>query len=168
MMTARMTADAGKGIAAAAGADIRVVTGAAIRSSRHGDIKAATAVAAAKPEADRADILIEEDIKPSLGQMAGDAKRLRQVFDQLLAATISGFAASDRTPPGGRRIMVVAEGDAREGRIILSDNGDGKPPSGVHAVAVALARQLVVGHDGELTTQHEAGQGALTSIRLAR
>jgi hypothetical protein len=90
------------------------------------------------------------------------------VFDQLLAAAIAGFTASDRTPPGGRRMVIVAEGDAREARIILSDNGDGKAPSGAHAVAVALARQLVVGHDGELTSQHEAGQGALTSIRLPR
>ncbi len=126
------------------------------------------AVTAAKVEAERADVIIEDNIKSSLGQMAGDAKRLRQVFDQLLGASIAGFAASDHRPPGGRRIVVMAEGDAREGRIILSDNGDGKPPSGRHAVAVALARQLVVGHDGEMLSQQESGQGAMTSIRLPR
>ncbi len=126
------------------------------------------AIAAAKADADRADVMIEDEIKPALGQMAGDARRLRQVFDQLLAASIAGFAGSDRTPPGGRRISIMADGDQREGRIILSDNGDGKPPSGAHAVAVALARQLVNGHDGELTSQHETGQGAMTNIRLPR
>jgi hypothetical protein len=126
------------------------------------------AVSAAKADADRADTLIEETINPSLGQMAGDARRLRQVFDQLLAAAIATFVSSDWTPPGGRRIMIVADGDAREARIIFSDNGHGKPPSGAHAVAVALARQLVSGHDGELSIQYEAGQGAMTSIRLPR
>ena len=126
------------------------------------------AVAAAKPDADRADVLIEDDVKASLGQMAGDARRLRQVFDQLLVAAIAAFAASEYVPPGGRRIVVIAQGDAREGRIILSDNGEGKPPSGTNAVSVALARQLIVGHDGELTSQYEPGEGSLISIRLPR
>ncbi len=126
------------------------------------------AVAAATPEAERADILVEAAIKPSLGQMAGDAKRLRQVFDQLLSAAIAGFASGDRVPPGGRRITVNAEGNRGEARIILSDNGSGVAPSGAHAVAVALARQLVVAHDGELATVSEPGQGAMTTIRLPR
>lgn len=125
-------------------------------------------LAAVKPEAERQDILLEEAINPSLGQMAGDAKRLRQAFDHLLGAAIAGFAASDRVPPGGRRITVHAEGNAREARIILSDNGDGKHVAGSPAVGVALARQLITAHDGHVSIVQEILQGSMTTIRLPR
>jgi signal transduction histidine kinase len=126
------------------------------------------AVMAAKPNAERLDILIEDAINPSLGQMSGDAKRLRQAFDQLLGAAIAGFAASDRVPAGGRRVTIHAEGNAREARIVFSDNGDGKQPAGAQAVGVALARQLIAAHDGNISAMNEILQGSMTTIRLPR
>lgn len=122
----------------------------------------------AENEVQRAEIHLEQDIKPALGQMAGDAKRLRQIFDQLLSAMTAGFVRSNYMPPGGRRISIVADGDAAEARIVFSDNGSGDAPSGAHAVAIALARQLAVAHDGEMVMHFEPGQGALISLRLPR
>jgi signal transduction histidine kinase len=93
---------------------------------------------------------------------------LRQAFDQLLSAAIAAFAASDRTPPGGRRLTVHAEGNAREARIVFSDNGDGKPLTGAANVGTALARQLITAHDGHMSAMSELLQGSMTTIRLPR
>lgn len=126
------------------------------------------AVDAAKPQAELATIAIEADIASSLGQISGDAKRLRQVFDQLLATAIAGFTERDYRPAGGRRIIVHAAGDSKSARIIVSDNGPGTPPAGALAVSVALARQLVEGHDGQFDTIAKANEGAMTTIVLPR
>jgi signal transduction histidine kinase len=126
------------------------------------------ALEAAAEDAAHSDVEIEDRVSPSLGQMAGDAKRLRQVFDHILATGIAGFASSNRVPPGGRRIVVHAEGNAQQARIIFSDNGDGAVPAGANAVAMALARQLVAAHDGDCTVIAEPLQGSMTTIRLPR
>lgn len=125
------------------------------------------AVKDAQSAAKAADIKIEAQIERSLGQVTGDPRRLKQVFDELLAAAIAGFNGAAE-PEGGRRITVNASGDAKQAQIILSDNGPGAAPQGSTAVAVALARQLVLGHDGECTLMHEAGLGSMASVTLPR
>lgn len=126
------------------------------------------AAKAAEGSARAADVTLDLAIRPSLGAISGDARRLRQVFDQLIAAAIAGFATADAAPPGGRRVQIVGEGSQDAATIVVSDNGPGIAPVGAPAVSVALVRQLVEAHDGQCDILAQPGEGAMTSIRLPR
>jgi hypothetical protein len=126
------------------------------------------AVNAAQADAKAANIAISVDARIGLGQISGDAKRLRQSLDQMLGAAIAAFADPQFVAAGGRRILVHGEGDNRSARIIVSDNGPGDEPAGTHAVGLALARQLVAAHDGKFEQLHQPGEGAVTAMTLPR
>ncbi len=126
------------------------------------------AVTAAQGPARAASVVLDEQIKAALGNVAGDAKRLRQVFDQLLAAAIAGFDGQPADADAPHRIQIVGDGDREAASIIIADNGPGVPPAGAHAVATALSRQLVEGHGGSFEPILRAGEGALIAIKLPR
>jgi signal transduction histidine kinase len=119
-------------------------------------------------------------IDPMVGAIGGDAKRLRQAFDQLLDNAI-GF-----TPKGGR-ILLHASGDAARAQIVVSDNGPGMdtaeqtaaldrfsrantPHEGDSALGLGLplARQFIEAHGGTLALLSEPGQGTAVQVVLPR
>ncbi len=130
-------------------------------------------VSAARAEAKAHDIKLVVDQRAGLGQIAGDARRLRQVFDQMIALAINNLADRQHKPDGGRRVLIHANGDAAAAEIVVSDNGPGTDDAGAQgggsrAVGLALARQLVEAHDGRLEALSRAGEGAMLSVFLPR
>lgn len=113
-------------------------------------------------------VAIQVEVTRGVGQIDGDARRLRQVFDQLIGHAIAGFAGSDSVPDGGRRVLVHAEGDAASAQIVVSDNGPGVMLDGTQAVGLALARQLVAAHDGRFEHVARAGEGSMVAVFLPR
>lgn len=125
-------------------------------------VRAAAAAFAEQAKANGIDITLE--LKIGLGTISGDAKRLRQAIDQVLANALTAFA------DGGsdRRILIHGDGDATSAQIIVSDNGSGIEPSGSRAVGIALARQLVQAHDGRFEQVARKGEGAMIAMFLPR
>ncbi len=120
------------------------------------------------------------EIDPMVGAIGGDARRLRQAFDQLLDNAI------DFTPENGR-VLLHATGDGAEARITVSDNGPGMnesqqrsaldrfsrvtgPRDGEAALGLglSLARQFAEAHGGTLTLMSEPGQGTAVQLVLPR
>ncbi|WP_157216914.1 sensor histidine kinase [Flavisphingomonas formosensis] len=121
------------------------------------------------------------DIAKSVGTLVGDSRRLRQSVDHLLRNAIA------YTPAGGR-VLLCAEGDKQEARIIVSDNGPGidprqrdrafdrfhrvSPEEDSHRAALGLGlpltRQFVAAHGGTLDLQSKPGVGTTAIIRLPR
>lgn len=126
------------------------------------------AVAAVQTEAKAANVTIVSDVRVGLGQIDGDAKRLRQVLDQMLAHALAAFADGQYQPEGGRRILVHGDGDATTAQMVVSDNGPGAERSGTQAVAMALARQLVQAHDGRFELVERPGEGSMSAVFLPR
>ena len=109
------------------------------------------------------------DIKPSLGRIQGDARRLGQALDRVLDNAV-------RYCPAGSRVLVYGDGQLRTARLIVSDNGPGMDATAQSRVfdrfsradqakrgetlglGLPLARQLV----------SEPGQGTLITIDLPR
>ena len=97
-----------------------------------------------------------------------------------------------RTPsaytPAGGRVLLRAEGDRDEARIIVSDNGRGIAPADQARVfdrfsrtaegrtgeeaaiglGLPLAKQFVEAHGGTIELQSEPGEGTTVTIRLPR
>lgn len=121
------------------------------------------------------------DVARSVGSLTGDDRRLRQAVDHLLRNAIA------YTPAGGR-ILLRAEGDRQEARIIVSDDGPGIDPRKRAVVrdrfhratseegddrpslglGLPLTRQFVAAHGGTLELHSEPGQGTSAVIRLPR
>ncbi len=125
-------------------------------------VRDAAGAFAAQAQAGGIDMTLE--LKSGLGTIAGDAKRLRQAIDQVLASAMTAFAEAGPD----RRILVHGDGDATSAQIIVSDNGRGGEPSGSHAVGIALAKQLVQAHDGRFELVARAGEGAMIAMFLPR
>lgn len=119
-------------------------------------------------------------IDPALGTIRGDGRRLRQALDHVLRNAV-GY-----TPPGGR-VLFQADGDAREVRLTVSDNGPGIPPKERARVfdrfhratltregdaklglGLPLTRQFVEAHGGTVTLVSEPGEGTTVTIALPR
>lgn len=126
------------------------------------------AVTAAQADAKAADVTIVSDIRMGLGQISGDAKRLRQVVEQMLSHALASFDDPQHQPEGGRRILIHGDGDASSAQIIVSDNGPGREQPGTQAVAMALTKQLVQAHDGRFERVERPGEGAMTAVFLPR
>jgi signal transduction histidine kinase len=126
------------------------------------------AVAAMEAEAKASDVAVTLDARVSLGQISGDAMRLRQAVDQMLAAALASFADGQHRPEGGRRIFVHGEGEATSAQIVVSDNGSGIEAQGTTAVGVALARQLIAAHDGRFEQVNKRGEGSMLAAFLPR
>lgn len=119
------------------------------------------------------------EIDWSVGSITGDARRLRQSIDHLLRNAI-------RYTPEGGRVLLHAEGDAREARITISDDGVGIAPGEQTRVfdrfhrAVAdeqaralglglpLTKQFVEAHGGRIDLKSEPGEGTFVTVTLPR
>ncbi len=117
---------------------------------------------------------------PATAEVQGDGPRLRQVFDNLLANAVKF------TDPGGRITVAVAHRD-RTIAIDVEDSGRGIAPeslprlfepfsqiddssprvNGGLGLGLAIAKQLVALHHGELTVASAgSGRGATFTVRL--
>jgi signal transduction histidine kinase len=121
------------------------------------------------------------EIEPEVGIVTGDPRRLGQALGNILKNAVS------YTPEGGR-ILLRAEGDRDEARIIVSDNGAGIAPADQARVfdrfsrtveartgeeaavglGLPLARQFVEAHGGAIELQSAVGEGTTVTIRLPR
>ena len=116
------------------------------------------------------------------GQIDGDERRLRQSLGHLLSNALAF------TPDGGR-VMVMAEGDEQEVRMIVSDSGIGIPsdeqarvfdtfhPSEARAddrgdramgLGLPLVRRFVTLHGGRVELVSAVGQGTIVTLHLPR
>ena len=133
-----------------------------------------------KPVAEAKGLTLVVQIDPSVGALAGDAGRLRQVLDHLIENAIK------YTPKGGR-VLLHAKGDATHAVLLVSDNGpgmdaraqarafdrfsrvsDARARDSALGLGLPLARQFVEAHGGRLNLISEPGQGTLVSIELPR
>lgn len=120
------------------------------------------------------------EIRPAVGAIKGDAKRLRETVDHLLDNGIT------YTPKGGR-LLLHADGDAEVASIVISDNGPGMDGAqqalaldrfsrimgerdGAESLGLGLplAKQFVEAHGGSFTLVSEPGEGTLIRIELPR
>ena len=121
------------------------------------------------------------EIDPSVGVVTGDPRRLGQALGNLIKNAIN------YTGQGGR-VLIRAEGDRDEARIIVSDNGRGIAPadqprvfdrfnrtvegrSGEEAaigLGLPLAKQFVEAHGGTIALESAPGEGTTVTIRLPR
>ncbi|MEA3044324.1 MAG: hypothetical protein QOH47_2162 [Sphingomonadales bacterium] len=131
--------------------------------------------------AERQGVELVVQVKPSIGIVTGDRRRLRQAVGNVLRNALV------YTDPGGR-VLLRAEGGRDAARIIVSDNGRGIAAAdqdrvfdrfqrtaegrGEEQAAVGLglplARQFVEAHGGTIQLQSRPGEGTTVTIRLPR
>jgi signal transduction histidine kinase len=140
----------------------------------------ANAVEQARPLIEAQGHALSIVLPPQPAQVVGDAKRLVQVFANLLNN------AAKYTPPGGA-IRLTMEADAREVRVHVEDNGVGIAPellpcifdiftqgersidraTGGLGLGLALVRSLAELHHGSVTCVSAGpGQGSRFTVRL--
>ena len=120
----------------------------------------------------KAGIALALEIEPSVGIVTGDPRRLGQALGNVLKNAIALHR-------GGGRVLLRAEGDRDEARIIVSDNGRGIAPADQARVfdrfsrtadartgdeaaiglGLPLARQFVEAHGGTIGLAVRAGRG---------
>jgi signal transduction histidine kinase len=131
--------------------------------------------------AERQGVELAVQVKPSIGIVTGDRRRLSQAVGNVLRNALV------YTDAGGR-VLLRAEGGRDAARIIVSDNGRGIAPAdqdrvfdrfqrtaegrGEEQAAVGLglplARQFVEAHGGTIQLQSRPGEGTTVTIRLPR
>jgi signal transduction histidine kinase/PAS domain-containing protein len=121
---------------------------------------------------------LERDIHGSVGEVAGDEKRLTQVLDQL-------FDNAVHYGHDGGTILLHASGDRQNVVIVVSDNGPGmdartqaaaldgfgRSQTGQNAsqgLGLPLARQLVESHGGKMSLESRVNEGTTITIKLPR
>ncbi|HYI63984.1 MAG TPA: ATP-binding protein [Allosphingosinicella sp.] len=129
----------------------------------------------------RVKIKLIQEIEPSVGIVTGDPRRLGQALGNVIKNAISYTGKSGR-------VLLRAEGDRAEARIIVSDNGRGIAPadrarvfdrfsrtvearSGDEAaigLGLPLAKQFVEAHGGAIELVSQPGEGTTVTIRLPR
>ena len=133
-----------------------------------------------KGRAKRKSIDFAVEVDGSVGRVTGDRRRLAQAIGNILTNALL------YTDDGGR-VLLHADGEDGEARIVVSDNGRGIKPAdqarvfdrfhrtaeeaeGQSAVGLGLplARQFVEAHGGEIELISELGQGTAVIIRLPR
>jgi signal transduction histidine kinase len=138
--------------------------------------------AAASDLAERKRVELALEIDASVGVVIGDSRRLNQALANVLTNAILYTEA-------GGKVGLRAEGDRREARIIVSDNGRGIAPAdqtkvfdrfhrtvesrGDDAAAAVglglpLAKQFVEAHGGGISLESAPGEGTTVKIRLPR
>ena len=138
-------------------------------------VLAAEAVAAFRVQADRAGVSLSSEGEPELPALFVDATRIREVLINLIANALR------YTSSGGTvRVRVWRErGAAPRLAVAVRDSGAGIPPEALPHIfdrfykspdsrgaglGLAIARNLVVAHGGEITATSEPGRG--TEIRF--
>lgn len=144
-----------------------------------GRIAGEAAKAAGPAAADKSIDLVVE-LEKGLGSATGDARRLRQVLDNLIGNAVRF------TQPGGR-VLLHGTGSKSAARIIVSDNGPGmsqreqgrafdrfsrtseaRERGASLGLGLPLARQWIEAHGGTLTLVSKPGQGTAVTIELPR
>lgn len=132
-------------------------------------------VAAFRPQAEAAGIVITEDFAPDLPPLEVDPTRIRQVLANLLTNALQ------HTPRGGSiRINCRAEpGETSMVSVSITDTGSGIPPAELphifdrfhkskdsrgSGLGLAIARNLINLHGGEIGAESEPGRG--TTVRF--
>lgn len=137
------------------------------------------ALAALRPAAEEADVMLEADAAPALPPVQGDRERVAQVLRNLVTNALQ------HTPAGGRVTMEArAVADAVE--FTVRDTGRGIPvehlplvferfhrvdPSRARAtggagLGLAIVRRLVEAHGGAVRVESEEGRGATFAFTL--
>ena len=131
--------------------------------------------------AERKGIKMKLQIEPAVGIVTGDKRRLGQALGNVLGNSLTYTAQ-------GGRMLLRAEGDRQEARIIVSDNGRGIASAeqgkvfdrfhstvdgrveGAAAVGLGLplAKQFVEAHGGSIELQSRVGEGTTVTITLPR
>ena len=136
-----------------------------------GAIEAVAPLAAAKP------VALSTRAHEPLGKVRGDSVRLAQVFENLLSNAVKF------TPPGGaitidawreRGWIVIEVGDTGIGitaellpHVFEAFAQSASAPRGGLGLGLAIAREIVALHDGELVARSPgAGRGATFTVRL--
>jgi signal transduction histidine kinase len=131
--------------------------------------------------AERQGVELAVQVKPAVGIVTGDRRRLSQAIANVLR---NALVYTDK----GGRVLLRAEGGRDAARIIVSDNGRGIAPAdqdrvfdrfqrtaegrGEEQAAIGLglplARQFVEAHGGTIQLQSQEGEGTTVTIRLPR
>ncbi|QUT07981.1 PAS-domain containing protein [Sphingobium phenoxybenzoativorans] len=140
---------------------------------------AAEAMARVRPDAEAKAIDLAVELKPSLGQVTGDARRIGQALDRLLENAV-------RYSPEGGRVLLHGDGREKTARLVVSDNGPGMDAKAqarafdrfsranrarkgeALGLGLPLAKQMVEAHGGTLTLLSEVGQGTVVTMELPR
>jgi signal transduction histidine kinase/PAS domain-containing protein len=124
---------------------------------------------------------LEAEISPAAGFVFGDARRIRESIEHVLANAI---AYTDRKG----RIVLTADGDAENAIIRIADNGSGIAPedmprvfdrfdrvveAGVRGEAalglgLPLTRQFIEAHGGTVELQSNKGKGTTVTLTIPR
>jgi signal transduction histidine kinase len=139
----------------------------------------AAAVEASRPSADAKGVALTASLPDDIGTIAGDAARLRQVVEELIANAVRA------TPPHGH-VWVRLSRAGEQAEVVVSDDGrgiraellprvfEGFPRAGPArngslGMGLALAHHLVGAHGGTLTAESLGeGRGATFTVRLPR
>jgi len=137
-----------------------------------------------RTRAERKAIDFAVELDPSVGTVTGDRRRLTQALCNILS---NAFLYTDE----GGRVLLHADGEEGEARIVVSDNGRGIAPADQARVfdrfhrtseggaeggeaepavglGLPLARQFVEAHGGSIELHSELEQGTAVIIRLPR
>ncbi|WP_114951329.1 sensor histidine kinase [Sphingosinicella terrae] len=139
------------------------------------------AAAAIREGAGRKEIALVAEIDASVGLVIGDPRRLSQALGNILG---NSLAYTER----GGRVLLRADGDREEARIVVSDNGHGISPADLGKVfdrfsrtmeartenaatvglGLPLAKQFVEAHGGSISLESRPGQGTTVTVTLPR
>lgn len=125
--------------------------------------------------AEETGIQLRTDIEP-LVPVYGDEDRLEQVFSNLLDNALKN------TPQGGEILVTGRNREDNTVEIVFSDTGPGIPPeqlpyvferfyqaSGLRSgfgLGLAIVREIITRHDGEISVKSEPGEGTRFIISL--
>jgi len=136
-----------------------------------------TALEAYRNLAEEAQLALESELPPGLGEVAADRDRIQLVFSNLLANAIR------HTPAGGQ---ITIRGLLADGRVRfeVADTGEGITPelqrvifekfvrgpgtTGGAGLGLAIARDVVEAHGGEIGVESVPGAGATFWFTLPR
>lgn len=140
-----------------------------------------TAIDGARAAAQRAGLIIEEEIPKNLSPIVGDPDQLPRIFDNLLSNAIKF------SPDGGTvTVRIYEEGDRMN--VYLSDTGIGIPPDklehlfsrfyrageseGKHiagtGLGLSIVKAIVEAHGGHVSVQSQEGQGSTFGFSLPK
>jgi signal transduction histidine kinase len=132
-----------------------------------------------QPSIEQAQITLSTDITPELPFVAGDPAHLHRMMDNLVGNAL-------KFTPAGGSVSVRLLGDELTVRLEVSDTGIGIPPDqlgrifdrfyqvdgsmirryGGVGLGLALVREIVEAHSGQVSVQSTPGEGATFSVTL--